>query len=195
MFVFRRPRCLNQGISNKAITLHPFNSGDCYSCPVKKTLKKSSETFSDDLSNYGRSKSKINDFAATPPALFTCPPNKLGQYVFVVFTFALRFAGMGFDALRRINRTGDQNIGTQVFKAFPFVGGNFTQIIQCGFGCTETAPVSFRGFAVAFADEDDGRVGRLLQQRKQRAGQKKKRRKLSTSLMAKNLTAQRLTGN
>lgn len=87
------------------------------------------------------------------------------------FAFASGFARMGFDALRGIDGTGDEDVGAQVAEAFPFVGGDFAQVVQRGFGRAEAAPVGFGCFAVAFADEDDGRVGRLLQQREQGAGQ------------------------
>ena len=114
---------------------------------------------------------QIDDFACPPPALLTCPPNKLRQDIFVVFTFAFRFARMRFDTLRRIDGTRHQNIGTQVVKTFPLIRGHFTQIIERGFGGTETASIGLRFFAVAFANKNHRSVFGLLQQWEQRTGQ------------------------
>ena len=97
---------------------------------------------------------QIDDFACPPPALLACPPNKLRQDIFVVFTFAFRFARMRFDTLLRIDGTRNQNIGTQVVKTFPLIRSHFTQIIERGFGGTKTAPIGLRFFAVAFADKN-----------------------------------------
>ena len=114
---------------------------------------------------------EVNDFAAPPFAFGTCPPDKCGQHVPVAFAFAFGFTRMRFDALGGIDGARNQDIGAKVAKAFPFIGGNFAQIVQCGFLFAETAPVGFGCFAVAFADEDNGCVRRLFQQGKEGAGQ------------------------
>ena len=118
---------------------------------------------------------QINDFPRAAFAFFACPPDKLRQDVVIIFAFGARFARMGLNPLRRVDRAGNEDIGAQVGEAFPFVGGDFAQIVQRGFRGAETAPIGLGRFAVAFAHEDNRSVGRGFEHRGERAGQAHRR--------------------
>ena len=126
------------------------------------------------MSRY-RSSLEVHNLAAAPFAFLTCPPHKLRQYVGIVFTFAFRLARMGLDALRRVNRTRNQNIGAQVVKTFPLVGSDFAQIIQRGFRRAEPSPISLGIFAMTFPDKNYRGIGRCFEQRQHRACQTHRR--------------------